>query len=485
MPDGGIARLKQGWLIKQGGRVKNWKRRFFVLDGNRRLTYYVSEADARAGVNQLGIIDLDKALFVKPRGTQARGSANIAWPASVSSDFCFMIITNDRNYGIYSDISVDDCRNWVSALQAVRGNVDSNEIMVEISANNGAGGEDEQTDHYGAAAAYPGRPRANTVAAVNAYKAMPERYNMPPDLLPKVVVMYARWHRVLERSLESLAEHFNVKSFKLECDMTELYARAPKAMRNRLGELVFGDYIDELRYNLMDLVGNEPVGKIAFVEATQKRVIKFQYGDLEPDEVVRAQPVNGIIRLTVPAKQLGKGVHLTGKHFFDRIVVGVDDFVCGGQLKGLPLPHAMDVCRARKNCTAALQRVTKLLSLEVPLLFKCNYQSVHNLAEGYLAVRSHLGTVIIKNLLTELGNAVHTQVPPLKRLSFGGIITAHRVVFEMADDDDAKETATINHNGDLVLAAGLKKLQELAVYGRPGHFNLASLVKLCGEESSM
>lgn len=476
MPEGGIARLKQGWLIKQGGRVKNWKRRFFVLDGSQTLSYYVSEADAQAGVNQLGIIDLQKALFVKPRSQgRGAGSTTITWPASVSSDYCFMIITHDRNYGMYSDISPEDCRGWVSALQAVRGNVDSNEILVEVGGSASASGD--QAD-------YASRARSNTMAVAAAYQSMPERYNLPPDLPLKVVSMYSRWHRVLERALKTLADHFGVKSYKFDCNMSDLYEGAPKVMRNRLGELVFADYVDEFRFNLIDMVGDEPIGKEAFVDATKKRTIKFRFGELKEDEVVRASPANGYIEIIVPRQQFGKGVHLTGRHFLDSLVVTSETQVCGGVLKGMPLVDALNISKARTACRAALDRIGRMFSEEPPF-FKCNYAAVHEEAERYLPVPGRLGDVIVRNLLTELAASIHAQFPRSKLSSLASQIGSSRIVFEMAEDAEAKETATINHNGELVIAAGLNKLTELAVYRRRSHFNLSQLVKNCVEESSM
>ncbi|VDN49609.1 unnamed protein product [Dibothriocephalus latus] len=36
------AELHSGWLKKQGGTFRTWKRRFFVLDGTGRLAYYTT-----------------------------------------------------------------------------------------------------------------------------------------------------------------------------------------------------------------------------------------------------------------------------------------------------------------------------------------------------------------------------------------------------------------------------------------------------------
>jgi len=39
----GIHIVQQGWMMKQGGLVKNWKRRYFVLKTNKVMNYYESD----------------------------------------------------------------------------------------------------------------------------------------------------------------------------------------------------------------------------------------------------------------------------------------------------------------------------------------------------------------------------------------------------------------------------------------------------------
>ena len=43
---GSSARLKKGWLQKQGGVMKNWQRRWFVLNGDC-LFYFARDDDVR------------------------------------------------------------------------------------------------------------------------------------------------------------------------------------------------------------------------------------------------------------------------------------------------------------------------------------------------------------------------------------------------------------------------------------------------------
>jgi len=57
----GIHIVQQGWMMKQGGLVKNWKRRYFVLKTNKVLNYY--ESDNSSMVK--GSIELSKIIGVE------------------------------------------------------------------------------------------------------------------------------------------------------------------------------------------------------------------------------------------------------------------------------------------------------------------------------------------------------------------------------------------------------------------------------------
>jgi hypothetical protein len=57
-PDGGIPRMKMGYIRKQGHKRKNWKKRFFVLD-NGVLTYYEKDSkEVPYGRNMKGFVSL-------------------------------------------------------------------------------------------------------------------------------------------------------------------------------------------------------------------------------------------------------------------------------------------------------------------------------------------------------------------------------------------------------------------------------------------
>lgn len=458
-----IARLKQGWLVKQGGRVKNWKRRFFVLDGTSLLAYYLSEADAQAGIHHLGIINLQKALYVTPRASSLKDTT-IFWPSHVPPDACFTIITGDRNYGIYSDIGADDCKQWVDALQKVRGNVDKQDITLDDFAV--AGGM---------------RPRAATLSQVQLdtrQARLAKHYNMT-DLPPKVLVVFCKWHRLLEKALDELGKSFGTSAYQFECDMGELFEKAPK-LRTRLGELVFGDYVDELRYNLCKELGSDDVGKEAFVKATGEQKILFTFVDDLPDNLPnRLSLKDGTLLMEVSTKHLGNGMHLMGKDFVYQFKALSVEPVCGGVVEGLPLADALNVCRSRAALEQALSKCNRALS-SGKFSFECDYREIHEAAEGteWAEVQHHLGDTIIGNVVNELCSQLAAQAYAGKSAQMPAklesLLSQHKIVFKLGEDDQVRAEAS--ENGLLLVSLSLKKLHELAVYERTAMLDLKPLL---------
>lgn len=101
--------IHEGWLSKQGGNVKNWKKRWFVLRGNMLL--YMKEKDSKP----LGIINLASSI----------GTAEINIP---SYSFAFEIATSGRNYLIVAG-SKDDLDAWLQAIRKVTDSSDSGTIQ--------------------------------------------------------------------------------------------------------------------------------------------------------------------------------------------------------------------------------------------------------------------------------------------------------------------------------------------------------------------
>ena len=59
---------QRGFLTKRGERRKNWKRRWFVLDGEvaGTLTYFEDKSSNHTGVNEKGKIDMRHVKSVEP-----------------------------------------------------------------------------------------------------------------------------------------------------------------------------------------------------------------------------------------------------------------------------------------------------------------------------------------------------------------------------------------------------------------------------------
>eukprot|EP00002_Diphylleia_rotans_P002582 TRINITY_DN11630_c0_g1_i2.p1 TRINITY_DN11630_c0_g1~~TRINITY_DN11630_c0_g1_i2.p1 ORF type:complete len:407 (-),score=70.73 TRINITY_DN11630_c0_g1_i2:356-1531(-) len=88
---------KEGYLLKQGGSIKTWKKRWFILKGNY-LFYFKEKGDA----NPKGIICLKE-------GSVETSSADIG------KSHAFSIKTPDRQYFMCAT-SGDDEREWVQVL---------------------------------------------------------------------------------------------------------------------------------------------------------------------------------------------------------------------------------------------------------------------------------------------------------------------------------------------------------------------------------
>jgi copper chaperone CopZ len=89
---------KCGYMTKQGGLVKSWKRRWFILKDNE-LYYFRGKADNA----QAGVILLDNTSTVN-NAEKKLGKKN-----------CFEITTKDRTYYLYTDTH-QDYEEWVAAI---------------------------------------------------------------------------------------------------------------------------------------------------------------------------------------------------------------------------------------------------------------------------------------------------------------------------------------------------------------------------------
>jgi hypothetical protein len=88
-----------GWLTKQGGSIKTWKRRWFVLKG-RQLYYFKGQSDAE----ETGLVELEPTSFVREE------------PAKSSKrKYMLSIGTQKRVFYMYSEVK-SETDAWVAAI---------------------------------------------------------------------------------------------------------------------------------------------------------------------------------------------------------------------------------------------------------------------------------------------------------------------------------------------------------------------------------
>ena len=90
--------VKEGWMQKKGGILKNWSRRYFILN-KQSLVYFRQEQD-----NPLGRIFLSDIVRIEKEGIESK------------RDFVFLLHTKKR--GICLQASSDaDKEDWVRVIQ--------------------------------------------------------------------------------------------------------------------------------------------------------------------------------------------------------------------------------------------------------------------------------------------------------------------------------------------------------------------------------
>ncbi|XP_028409734.1 pleckstrin homology domain-containing family H member 2-like [Dendronephthya gigantea] len=104
---------KTGYLSKLGGRIKNWKRRWFVLSENK-LSYYKTENDVNK--KALGQIPLEGFCGI----TRIEGSLS------------FQIDTPKRKYYLTGE-SIDDIDDWLKVLQNDLRKFPANHLLAQVN----------------------------------------------------------------------------------------------------------------------------------------------------------------------------------------------------------------------------------------------------------------------------------------------------------------------------------------------------------------
>lgn len=100
-PTGEGVIVKQGWLEKEGGTYKSWKKRWTVLTHPQTLTYY-----KKKGGEKMGTVSL-------------KGCGPIQECSYKNKKNCFHLVTEKRNYYFVAD-SPESAKSWLQALIASR-----------------------------------------------------------------------------------------------------------------------------------------------------------------------------------------------------------------------------------------------------------------------------------------------------------------------------------------------------------------------------
>ncbi|XP_013878820.1 pleckstrin homology domain-containing family A member 1 [Austrofundulus limnaeus] len=92
--------VKTGYCVKQGAVMKNWKRRYFILDENA-LSYYKSDQD-REALRVISLKEIQKVQECKQSDLMMR-------------DNLFEMVTSSRTFYIQAD-SPEDMHSWIKAV---------------------------------------------------------------------------------------------------------------------------------------------------------------------------------------------------------------------------------------------------------------------------------------------------------------------------------------------------------------------------------
>lgn len=96
---------KEGFLTKQGGSIKTWRRRWFVLKG-KKLVYFKTKTDVEA----TGIIELEADSFVRDERDKDK-----------KRRFMFSVGTSRRVFFMHADTETE-MKQWI---EAIKGNIDT------------------------------------------------------------------------------------------------------------------------------------------------------------------------------------------------------------------------------------------------------------------------------------------------------------------------------------------------------------------------
>eukprot|EP01133_Synstelium_polycarpum_P008145 gene8145-9561_t len=107
---------REGWLTKQGGAIKTWRRRWFVLKG-KKLYYFKNKTDTEA----TGMIEFEPDSFIKDERDKDK-----------KKKFMFSLGTSKRVYYIYAD-SETDMKQWIESVRRNFGDSSNGSISPSTS----------------------------------------------------------------------------------------------------------------------------------------------------------------------------------------------------------------------------------------------------------------------------------------------------------------------------------------------------------------
>ncbi|KAF2068090.1 hypothetical protein CYY_010584, partial [Polysphondylium violaceum] len=99
---------REGWLTKQGGSIRTWRRRWFVLKG-KKLFYFKNKSDIEA----TGLIELEANSIVKEEKDRDK-----------KKKYMFTVATFKRTFFIYAETE-QDMKQW---MDAIKRNIDGDGI---------------------------------------------------------------------------------------------------------------------------------------------------------------------------------------------------------------------------------------------------------------------------------------------------------------------------------------------------------------------
>ncbi|EGG18905.1 pleckstrin domain-containing protein [Cavenderia fasciculata] len=132
---------REGWLTKQGGAIKTWRRRWFVLKG-KKLYYFKNKTDVEA----TGLIEFEPDSFVKDERDKDK-----------KKKFMFSLGTSKRVYYIYAEVE-SDMKQWIESIRRAFGGEGGSATRVDQSATKPAGVVEQPKPQNGT----PEKPASST-----------------------------------------------------------------------------------------------------------------------------------------------------------------------------------------------------------------------------------------------------------------------------------------------------------------------------------